>query len=259
MLLSCEQRYSKYQMRRRRPIGRTIYTIDYLLNKQPKALQKDPRYIQMINSLLEDPAVKLRKFNRRCYSLLHNGVIRPEHLPNFYRTYRLPKHAFFPLFFSIKRDYLYQRNEKKKERENYIKQKQYRLPEDVRKMHHYLIEMEKDAHEHDLYPLCKRRLRPKNKKQIDKWIGFSHSQWILFFEDLLEQFTREYPFYPQRKIDYIKAGYILQCFCMQEKTALDLALAKSNFRKLSRVYHPDTGGDPEMFIRLKWAKDILAC
>jgi len=244
-------------MRRRRPVGRTIYTIDYLLNKQPKALKKDPRYFQMLESLKEDPAVKLRKFNRRCYSLLHNGVIRPEHLSNFYRTYRLPKHAFFPLFFSIKKDYLEKKEQQKKDRVEYIKIKQHQLPMRVRQMQHYLQSMEKEAHEHDLFPLWKRKFRVRTKKQIDRWIAFSHSQWILFFEDFLEQFSQLYPFYPQRHIDYIKAGHILQCINEKDSRQLDLALAKVNFRKLSRQYHPDTGGDSEMFIRLKWAKDII--
>lgn len=132
------------------------------------------------------------------------------------------------------------------------------LPQDVRQMRYYLTEMEKEAHPHALYPLCKRRLHPGTKKQIDRWKEFSHSQWILFFEELLERFSKDYPFYPQEKMNYLKAGFILQCFSSKETSRLDLAAAKVNYRKLSRIFHPDTGGDPDMFIRLKWARDQLA-
>jgi len=234
-----------------------IYTIDYLLNKQPKALQKDPRFRLMMNSLEETPALRERKFNRRCYSLLHNGVIRPEHLQNFYRTYRLPKHPFFALFFDIKRDYLKKRERLKKERENYILCGQKELPPMVRQMQAQMIKLEQKAHFNGQDPLCRLNFSVKTRKQIDLWNSFSHDQWIVFFDHLLQKLMKKYPRIPQNNVDNLLALFILQSLIPKDISLWDSKTAKSNFRRLSREYHPDTGGNSPMFIKIKWARDQL--
>ena len=75
----------------------------YLLDKQPKALVRDTKYPLLISYYRSSPLLMRIRFNKRCYSLLHNAVIKPEHLENFYKTYRLPKDSFFPLFSMIKK------------------------------------------------------------------------------------------------------------------------------------------------------------
>lgn len=245
-------------MRRRRPAGRTIYSIEYLLDKQPKTLKKREEWPLMISYLNSEPRLLKLRFNRRCYSLLHNAVIRPEHLENFYRTYRLPQHPFFPLFFMIKREYLDERDTKKREREEYIHKGLMKLPLYVRDVFTLTVRMEKSINGGDRCPVYRRSFIPRSKKKMDAYNRYSHGDWIRFFEEYLDLLATHYEKLPLSKVEYLDASLVLQCRPNPDYNPLDRDVVISNYRKLSKEHHPDRGGDASLFIKIKWAKDILS-
>jgi len=244
-------------MRRRRPVGKNIYTIEYLLDKQPKALSRDTRYPLLISYFRSSPVLMRIRFNKRCYSLLHNAVIKPEHLENFYKTYRLPKDSFFPLFFMIKRNYLNNKNIKKREKQLYIQNGMENLPPYVIQFLKLINEMEKSYNRADLLPVYSKNIIPKTKKQIDNYRGFEHLDWYRFFLKHFEMMQKYYDRLPPVKTDKLTACLILECVPDSYEQLPGHSLVKSRYRKLSKEYHPDAGGDPELFIALKKARDLL--
>lgn len=243
-------------MIRRRPKGRTIYSIDYLLNKQPKALQKYPRYAEMVLSLRDTPRLTQLKFNRRCYSLLHNAVIRPEHLENFYKTYRLPRHPFFALFLQMKRQYLWDRKEKKMDREQYISEKMGLLPRNIYAYMKCLAQFEQRYSKSGKARLFQQRVYPRSKAAVDRYLKYSPEEWMDFFQIYWEHLAENYSRISQVKKDQMQASFILGCSVSMDSIPTK-AKVKERFRKLSKQYHPDAGGPSPMFIKIKWARDVL--
>ena len=244
-------------MRRRRPVGKKIYTIDYLLNKQPKSLAKDSNYLTMINYLKSSSNLRGIKFNKRCYSLLNNAVIKPEHLINFYKTYRLPKHPFFPLFFMIKRDYLKSRELKKKEKLDYIDHRMEELPKNVLRYLQFVMKMESGYNRSGLHPLYTEVITPKTKKQVDMFSSYSHGDWLKFFKSYLGMLLSRYQRSSSEKIDSLSACFILDCIPDYPSELPSVSIIKNNYRRMSKMYHPDTGGDATLFLEIKWARDVL--
>lgn len=243
--------------RRKRPVGRSIYSIHYLLDKQPKTLSRDSRYTQMISYYRSSPALQKIRFNRRCFSLLNDAVIEPAHLMNFYRTYRLPHDPFFPLFFMIKRSFLANKAEKKIEKALYIKTRMNQLPPSVIQMLTLVLEIEEKYNRSDRALIYRDSLFPKTKKQVDMYIKFSHSDWFLFFKKHFSVLRKEYERLTIEKTDQLLACFTLDCLPDNFKGSPDKSLIKRRYRNYSKIYHPDMGGAPELFIAIKWAHDIL--
>lgn len=244
-------------MRRRRPVGRKIYTVNYLLEKQPKVLKKHEKWPVLIGYLNSNRDILKIRFNKRCYSLLHNSIITPENLENFYRTYRLPKHPFFPLFFLIKREYLEDREKKRKEKEEFIRDGLSQLPDYVKKLFTMIALLEKDLNSTSKCPVYRKYFLPVSKKRINEFLNFSHEDWINFFDDYLGQLGTRYERLPLARIEYLDALLALQLipdpgYAMPEEKTLI-----ASYRKLSKDYHPDRGGHAALFIKVKWARGIL--
>ncbi|MBI9099908.1 MAG: hypothetical protein JEY91_15615 [Spirochaetaceae bacterium] len=238
-------------------MGRKIYTISYLLDKQPKAIRKDKNYQLMISYLQKaSPLISIR-FNKRCYSLLNNAVIKPEHLENFYRTYGLPKHPFFPLFFMIKRQYLINRENKKIERQEYIDEKMKNLPLHIEGFFNLLANLEIKYNRAGQNPVYKQTIMAKTKKQVDRYSSFGHPDWLIFMDDYFASLTGQYERIPADTIDRLSACFILKCIPDSINSLPGHSQIKTQYRSFSKEFHPDTGGDPRLFIRVKWARDYL--
>lgn len=244
-------------MNRRRPVGRKIYSVSYLLNKQPKSLSKQKHYQLMVSYLQNAPRLRDLRFNRRCYSLLNGAVVKPEHLENFYRTYRLPKNPFFPLFFMIKRNYLMERENKKLERKKYIEVKMKGIPSYVQKYFSLILQQEKKYNRAGNYPVFKENLSVRSKKKADIFVKYDHSDWIIFFGKYTACLSEFYERIPLAQIDRIYAYLILNCIPESPSTIPDETKISNRYRNYSKIYHPDRGGDPELFIKIKWARDLL--
>ncbi len=234
------------------------YSILYLLSKQPEKIRKDSHFPLMMDYYRSSDILKKIRFGRRCYSLLNKAKIKPEYLNNFYRTYRLPKNPFFPLFFSIKTKYFEKKRQRKLEKEKYILFRMRSLPENITRTIKFMAEFEKRNNPRGKCPLWFSRLFPKTKKQTDIFCKYSQPEWFFFFETYLRLLKKNYG-----KINVSSVTRIMSCFlldCLSEKNAEsnpDIAAIKRKYRILSKKYHPDTGGDPEYFLKIRHARDVL--
>ncbi|MDA3809599.1 MAG: hypothetical protein PF518_04620 [Spirochaetaceae bacterium] len=245
-------------MRRRRPVGRKIYTIHYLLDKQPKSISRDKLYNLMIGHYRDSPALKNLLFNKRCYSLLNDAVINPEHLNNFYKTYKLPINPFFPLFFMIKRNYLIDKENRKSAKHVYIQTRMSNLHPYILKYMTLVHDLEKNHNRALNTPIYNHYIFPKTKKQVDLYSRYKHRDWILFFRNFFELLIKNYQRLTADKIDLLTACFILACIPGGYSDLPDLSQVKKHYRSFSKKYHPDTGGDADLFVELKWAYDLLS-
>lgn len=260
-----------YTANRRRP--KKPYTIPYLLSKQPKSLTKHSQYPALLHYYHLSPRLKTVRFSRRCYSLLQHAKIAPENLKYFYRTYRLPKDPFFPLFFTIKRDYLKQKARRKQEKIQYIAAQMRTLSPSVLGFIKFLAAYEQGLNYSGRHPVWSEHLFPKTKKRVRKYVQYHYDDWLLFFRTYLQTLEKRYRTMDSRTADKLLAGFILECLPElppnQQKlsqphrlpTAASVPPASADimkqFRKLSKLHHPDRGGKSERFVHLKWARDVL--
>lgn len=246
---------------RRRPTAlrtRKTYTLEYLLSRQPKTLARHRNYALLVSHLYASERLRALRVSRRCYSLLHNARIEPENLSHFYRTYGLPKEPFFPLFFQIKRDYLRELERKREDRRRYILDEMRRLPAPTLAFIKYLGHLEAYYHSRGRYPLWQRYIFPTTKKQVRGYSAYGMSEWLGLFRGHLDRLGKHYPELGRRHTDRLLACFVLdwlppeippQWPGPQEVTA--------RYRRLSMLHHPDRGGDPNIFLELKRAKDLL--
>ncbi|MBN2658930.1 MAG: hypothetical protein JXR86_17885 [Spirochaetales bacterium] len=211
----------------------------------------------MVSYLSSEPGLLKLRFNRRCYSLLHNAVIEPGNLDNFYRTYRLPKNPFFPLFFLIKRDYLAAREKGRFEREEYIRTGLSRLPAYIKVIFTLCSRLEKRMTGRDSCPVYRKSFLPSTKKRTDEYGQFSHGDWMDFFDGYLDKLAGEYEHLPLKKVEYLGAALALQWEPDQNYGMPSAETVTRLYRELSKAYHPDRGGNSHYFIKVKWAKDYF--
>ncbi|ORC32751.1 hypothetical protein B4O97_15770 [Marispirochaeta aestuarii] len=246
-------------MRRKRRVSPKSYSLARLLSKQPKSLARHPLYPRMFQFYRLSTSLKSLRFSRRCYSLLDRAVIAPEHLGNFYKTYRLPKDPFFPLFFAIKRDYLNHRKDLKRRRESYILARVRELDPQILRFIRYLGKLEQKLNAAGKTPVWEKTVYPGSKKRADEYLRCSLDQWIQIFRSFGDGLQKRYP----RKAgiadwERVFAAFILECPPGEDSAHYpDEALVRRQYRKLSKLYHPDSGGNPEHFRLIKQARDIL--
>ncbi len=239
--------------------GRKPYSISYLLSKQPKGLTKDPYYPLMMRHYYSSDKLKRVRFSRRCYSLLQHAKIRPENLRYFYRTYRLPRDPFFPLFFAVKRRYIEERERKKEERSRYIAARMRALPSPVIEFVKLLALVEQNSyHRRGRFPVWERELFPQTKKRVHEYERFDYAQWIHFFRDYLGKLDRKYGRKEQIFSEKLLALFVLDI--IPEGVPIRFPkedTVKREYRRLSKLHHPDRGGKAEYFVELKRARDLL--
>lgn len=243
--------------RRRARRGRT-YSLEDLLLRQPKSLRKDPQYRTLLSHYLASDRLRALRFGSRCFGLLDRAVVAPENLPHFYRTYRLPRDPFFPLFFRIKRSYQEERRQRQEAREAYILGRMQALPPETRRFIRFLGEWEKSLNGKGDYPYWSARLYPATKKQVRLYEGFGRGEWEAFFREYLTGLTGRYRLPPQPWVDKLAACALLGLVprgTPPEFPSREEVLRA--FRTLSLAHHPDRGGSADLFIRLQEAKERL--
>jgi len=198
------------------------------------------------------------RISRRCYRLLDRAVIAPENLRHFYRTYRLPADPFFPLFFRIKRTWLENQQRKKEARERYILEKMRSLPRERLRYIRFLAEWEGSLNPAGDYPVWSDHLYPATKKRVHEYLTFDVREWDRFTRDFLVCLKDRYG-----QIQDVRAEEILACgFLGLVPRAVPFGLPGEEdlrrvCRRLSREYHPDSGGDARLFIRMRQAREVL--
>jgi hypothetical protein len=198
------------------------------------------------------------RFSRQCYSLLNRARIAPHNLHHFYRTYRLPCDPFFPLFFSIKRDYLAERERLREARRQYILAAMRALPADVLTQIKYLGNLERHYNPIGNSPLWQRHLFPGSKKRADEYARFAAPEWHALYREHLARLVERYP-----SLTTETAKRVLACFLFGiiPDRIPPARPARSEvtrrYRQLSLLHHPDRGGDPKLFVSIKHARDAL--
>ena len=245
---------------RRRPRRVRVYSIAYLLSKQPKSLLRHHLYNQMLSHYRASLRLQQLRMSRRCYSLLQHAVIKPQYLQNFYRTYRLPQDPFFPLFLRIKQDYLAERERIRRQKMEYIGAKMRALPPQPLAFIKYLASFEEQYNGAGAFPVWTRHMFPRTKKRVREYAAFTPSQWIAHFEAHMQRLQQRYRRLDERSAERVIAAYVLDCL-PQNGTAVtgrpDPQLAIRNYRRLSKLHHPDLGGDGDLFLQLQWAREVL--
>ena len=251
---------------RRRTRRVRVYSLGYLLSKQPKSLRKHRYYAEMLSYYRNSSRLQKLRISRRCYSLLQHATIKPEYLHNFYITYRVPKDPFFPLFLRIKRDYLVERERKREAKMRYIADKMRALPPQTLTCIKYLATFEQYYNRADNFPVWTIHMFPTTKKRVREYAAFTQIEWIQHFQNHLSRLRQRYPSLDEHSAERILAAYVLECLpengkkasALQERLLpADAQLALRNYRRLSKRHHPDLGGDGDLFLQLQWAKEVL--
>jgi len=212
----------------------------------------------MISHFNASERLKTLRVNRRCYSLLNHARIAPHNLHHFYRTYRLPANSFFPLFFTIKRSYLGERERIREERHRYILARIRSLPEPTLTTVRYLGYLERHYNSADRSPVWQKHFFPTSKKKADTYGSYDVAAWLALFRRHLALLTRRYPGVTDVVADRILASFLLELtpdsIPPARPSRRDISC---NYRRLSLIHHPDRGGDARMFIKIKQARDAL--
>ncbi|MFP4231221.1 MAG: hypothetical protein ACLFRR_05165 [Spirochaetaceae bacterium] len=245
--------------RRRRGAGGTRrYSIGYLLSRQPVTVTRHPSYPALLAHFNNASRLQTLRFPRRCYSLLHNARVAPENLHHFYRTYRLPAHPFFPLFFQVKRDYLRERERKREERHRFILESMRTLPPPILAFVKYLGRLEQHYAGGARCPIWQKYLFPGTKKQVRSYLSYGELQWLETFRVHLGRLEREYRAFNHRLVERA-----LACFVLgippggPPPRRPPAAEVSSAYRRQSMRFHPDRGGDGRLFVELEWARQAL--
>ena len=229
------------------------YTISYLLNKQPKSLRKNKDYHMLITFYNASPLLKRVHFNRKCYSLLNNTRIIPENLKYFYRTYRLPQNAFFPMFLKIKKEYINRKNFLKEKKRKYINDKILNLSPNTLRFIRYFAKYESTINKYNKFPIWNKIFYPGTKKNADIFSKYNRIDWIIMFYNYIENLKKRYNNINEKYLNKTIALYIFDLPI--EKHSPEKI--KKQYRKLSKKYHPDQGGNSRDFNFLQRAKNIL--
>jgi hypothetical protein len=230
-----------------------IYSIPYLLSKQPKAIKKNKYYQMLITFYNASPFLKKTRINRKCFALLNNSKISPENLKYFYRTYRLPENPFFPIFLIIKREYIKNKIHQKKLKGDYIKNNFLNLDKTTLRFIKYFAKFESTINNHQKFPVWNKTFYPTSKKSSDNLLKLDRNHWIKFFEQYIERLKNKYIKINEKYANKIIALFILDLPIEKHSPAM----IKKQYRKLSLKYHPDHGGNSDDFNLLQKARSIL--
>lgn len=258
MFRSVRRRHSRYG---KPPAGsrRNYRSLAQLLDSQPKGLTRFPDHRLLWDHFLSSDKLQKLRISPRCYRLLNEAKVPPENLKNFYDTYRLPEDPFFAWFLKVKTEWFAERERWQEERRQAILSTMNRLPEHRRKALRILAEYEKRANRFGDFPLWENRLYPRTKKRAGEFLRFGEAEWHDLWRNHLIQLSWKYRSIPPLEDEAgnptytarLLATLVLRCSRVDRKEIGD------NFRKLSKEFHPDRGGDAEHFHRIKAARDLL--
>jgi hypothetical protein len=170
----------------------------------------------------------------------------------------LPKDPFFPLFFTIKRDYLAERERVREARHQYVLKRMRSLSPETLAQVKYLGRLEQHYNAAGRSPVWQGKLFPGSKRRADEYTRLTGPEWSRVFQNHLKALSERYP-----ALSPGIANRVLACFVLGMTPSLvppprpartDVA---RTYRRLSLLHHPDRGGDPSLFMAIKRARDTL--
>ncbi len=211
----------------------------------------------MISHYNSSDRLKNLRMNSVCYRLLEKAVITVENLPNLYRTYRVPADPFFPLFLKIKLDYFASRKRIQEERELFIMEKVKKLSPVRRRAIRFLAEWEEELTGGKSRRCWEKVIYPGSKKRACELQKFSDMQWIELYSEDLKVLEERYALSPLTT-SRVSAALTLQLIPGLGPLKLpDSEDVRRAYRRLSRIYHPDSGGESPLFVAIGECREIL--
>lgn len=239
------------------PSRRRYRTLASLLDAQPRGLVRDPNHRLLWDHFMASEKLKKLRISPRCYSLLNRASIPPENLKSFYRSYRLPEDPFFPLFLTVKKNWIEQRQSWQEERKKAIKEMMAVLPEERLRNLEMMGRLEEKHHPHGRRPVWDKLVFPRTKKRAGELIHYEELQWQDLANIHLNNLAGRYPGTSSEEMLKVEAKLIMGFNQIPVSDYPDKHAVQERFRKLSKRYHPDGGGESTLFRRLKTARDIL--
>jgi hypothetical protein len=188
--------------------------------------------------------------------LLNEPRLEIRNVDDFRSTYRLPEGPFLEIFLRIKWERRAELAERRARRETEIRSIMNGCPGEVLSFIRYAEEAERCRNES--LPVWKKRLLPATKKRARQMAKFSWSEWLEFLIDYIGVLRQSYRRIPLPETEALMAGIVLGCMPEPETGRLPAArVIKARYRILSKIHHPDAGGNEERFLLLKKARDYL--
>jgi hypothetical protein len=229
------------------------YSLHYLLSKQPESVKKNKYFKLMRDYYNSSDALKNLIISNKFYSILNKSKIIPEKIGLFYQVYKIPKNPFFPLFLKIKKEYLEKQKKNKREQIQYKLKKMKKLPEQIQDYLKEFAKYEKNLNKKNACPVWLKIIFPGSKKQADSLILLKKDDWIKIFNLYINQLKRKYLNFNENQFNNLTSLFILEL--PVNNTSLDII--KLQYRKLSKSYHPDSGGNSKDFNMLQNAYKSL--
>ena len=233
------------------------YTLASLLDAQPKGLVKDSRHRLLWDHFMSSEKLQKLRISRRCYSLLDRARIKPENLASFYKTYRLPRDAFFPLFLAVKSKWIEDRQSWKDNRKEKIKKTMEMLPGQRKKEMEGLKFLEKSHNPAGAAPLWRLLMFPSTIKHAGELSDQGDIEWLNLYSRYLGGLTDRYHNFSNSEALRVEALLLLGFELTETGDKPGEREINERFRTLSKTHHPDRGGNAELFRRLKTARGVL--
>ncbi len=239
---------------RRVSSGRTI-TLEGLLARQSAALRKRPEFALLEDMLRRSPELRNARLSRIAARLIDEPRLKPGFLMNFYGTYGLRRHLFYPLFLELKWSAAARRKEAASDKRTRIEAIMASYPADVLRLMKWLAAVE--GRRRPEGPIAHEALMPRTLKRARELSSFTRPRWVALFRRTVTAINGAYRTIALPRADGLIALSILDCL-PDPKTvkAPSAAQVKTKFRELSKSMHPDSGGDAAAFRLLLWARDV---
>jgi hypothetical protein len=232
------------------------YSLAELLSAQRGPIKRHPDFSRLERLLRESPALRRVRLPRVAYVLLNEPRLDIRHISDFRSTYRVPESPFLSIFLKIKweRRAVLAANRTRREAEN--RAIIDGCPVEVLALIRFLEEAERSRNADR--PVWKKRLFPATKRRALQMAEFSWAEWLEFLIDYIGTLRGSYRRIALPNTEALIACMILECLPDPATGRLPASGSiKASYRMLSKIHHPDAGGNEERFLLLKQARDTL--
>jgi hypothetical protein len=235
---------------------RTGRSLAELLAAQSEPLRRRPEFAALERLVRESASLRRARIPGVAYRLLDEPRLELRFIGDFLNTYRLPESAFFSRFLALKWERRAELEAARARRLAAIRDIARTFPSWARDFLEYLraTESERDPHA----PIWRASVFPRSKRSALAMSRFGVEEWRSYLAERIELLREGY-----RRIALPSSDILLDCAllglfpdptsgALPSETAL-----RSRFRSLSKMNHPDSGGDAKKFRILKEARDRL--
>ena len=232
------------------------YSLEELLEKQNNYCKNHELWPLLLQHYRANARLRTIRLRKNCYQVMSRGRVSESNVPHFIRTYKLPNDPFFSIYFQIKRAQIVYKKERAQERVKKIALLMRKLPPNINHFIIFLAHLEQIQNE--AYPLWKSFFFPRTIKQARELNQFTLPQWQAYFREYLDELFKKHAQLPFNNIDRLLSCMLLDCppdvHLRRWPTNEEI---KEAFRALSKLHHPDAGGDPEYFKAISEARMLF--